>query len=432
MSGRVIRNSLYVSAAAVLVAVLIARGLHFETPTEDAPVIQADNFVDAGAEFALDKFGIENDRFDAVDGRIKRNQTFSDLLKQIGIEYPVINELVNESEDKFDLRNWQAGKRYTLYSSGDTHRFLVYEHNSVDFVVFDLVEATVVRNSRPITITRKFARGSINGSLYQTLLDQQVDPTLAYELSEVFAWQVDFYRIQPGDEFEVIYDERRVGSRSIGVGRIHAARFTHMKDAYLAFHFDKEGDIAYFDEEGNSLQKAFLKAPVKYSRISSRYTGRRFHPVLKTYRAHLGTDYAAATGTEIRATGDGVIEVAGYTKYNGNWVKIRHNGTYSTGYLHMSRLAKGIRPGVHVRQGDLIGYVGSTGLARGSHVCYRFWKNGKQVDPSREKFPSAHPVSDENMDYFAEMRDQYIQELSELSDNYTAPSNDFQEVSFAP
>lgn len=432
MSRRRIRNTLYVSGASTCVALMIVLGVQFDAPESDDPVVYADNFITTGALFDVDEYGIEYGRFEAVNGRIRRNQTFSDLLQDFDVEYPVINQLVQESDGIFDLRNWQAGKRYTLYSSEGSNRYLVYEHSAVNFIVFDLLTGTVSKSSRPIKTTRKFARGSINGSLYQTLLDQDVDPTLAYELSEVFAWQVDFYRIQRGDEFEVIYDERRVGDKSIGVGRIHAAKLTHMSDDYLAFHFDREGDIAYFDQEGQSLQKAFLKAPVKYSRISSRYTGRRFHPVLKTYRAHLGTDYAAATGTEIRATGDGVIEVAGYTKYNGNWVKIRHNGTYSTGYLHMSRIAKGIRPGVHVRQGDLIGYVGSTGLARGAHVCYRFWKNGKQVDPHREKFPAAHPVSEDNMELFAALRDRYIQELSDLSDNYTAPLTEFQEVTFAP
>lgn len=432
MSGRGVRNTIYVSSASVCVAVLILFGVQFDPPEPSAHVVLAENLVSKGALFDVDEYGMEYGQFEAVDGRIRRNQTFSDLLQEFDVEYPVINQLVQSADGVFDLRYWQAGKRYTLYSADGDSRFLVYQHSAVSYIVFDLLTGTVTKDSRPIKTTRKYARGSINGSLYQTLLDQNVDPTLAYELAEVFAWQVDFYRIQPGDEFEVIYDERRVGDKSIGVGRIHAAKLTHMSDDYHAFHFDREGDIAYFDEEGNSLQKAFLKAPVKYSRISSRYTGRRFHPVLKRYKAHLGTDYAAPTGTEIRATGDGVIEVAGYAKYNGNWVKIRHNGTYSTGYLHMSRIAKGIKPGVHVRQGDLIGYVGSTGLARGAHVCYRFWKNGKQVDPSREKFPSAHPVSEDNMSLFAELRDRYLNELADLYDAYTSPEPEFQEVAFAP
>ncbi|MBT8401318.1 MAG: M23 family metallopeptidase, partial [Rhodothermia bacterium] len=196
-----------------------------------------------------------------------------------------------------------------------------------------------------------------------------------------------------------------------GVGRVHAARFIASGREFNAFHFDKQGAIAYFDEEGNSLRKTFLAAPVKYSRISSRYTGRRFHPVLKRYRSHLGTDYAAPFGTPIRATGDGEVVEAAYKKGNGRYVKIRHNGTYTTAYLHMSRIATGIRRGKYVRQGDIIGYVGSTGLARGNHVCYRFWKHGRQVDPLKETFPSAEPVLAELREAFDMVRMELVLQL---------------------
>ncbi|NND71447.1 MAG: peptidoglycan DD-metalloendopeptidase family protein [Rhodothermales bacterium] len=410
-----LRNWIYIATACIFVVILVIGGLRFDPAESVTNSVAVDDSLHTGADFEVDGYGIEADAFETSSGRIRRNQTFSDLLRDVGIEYPIVQSLIESSEGTFDLRGWQAGKKYTVYRKDNLPEYLVYEHNAVQFFIFDLVGGKVYRDSRPIRIKRHYAQGSITGSLYQTLLDQGVDPTLAYELSEVFAWQIDFYRIQQGDKYEVIYDERLVGDRTISVGQIHAARFTHMKDEYLAFHFDREGSVAYFDEEGNSLQKAFLKAPVKYSRISSRYTGRRFHPVLKTYRAHLGTDYAAPTGTPIRATGDGVIEEAGYRKYNGNWVKIRHNGTFSTGYLHMSRIARGIKKGVHVKQGDLIGYVGSTGLARGAHVCYRFWKNGSQVDPNREEFPSAHPVSEENTDLFADLRDDYLHQLDSLA-----------------
>jgi len=230
-------------------------------------------------------------------------------------------------------------------------------------------------------------------------------------MSEVFAWQIDFYRIQRGDAFRVVYDEIWVGNEQIDVGSIHAARFEHFGSNYYAFHYTDEEVDDYYDADGQSVRKAFLIAPVSYSRISSGFSGRRYHPVLKRYRSHLGTDYAAPYGTRILATGDGVVEVAGFTAANGNWVKIRHNGTYTTGYLHMSKIKSGIRPGVKVKQGQTIGYVGSTGLANGNHVCYRFWKDKKQVDHRREKLPSVGPIRDEYRPAFEEMKSRYMVEL---------------------
>jgi murein DD-endopeptidase MepM/ murein hydrolase activator NlpD len=231
-------------------------------------------------------------------------------------------------------------------------------------------------------------------------------------LADVFAWQIDFYRIQRGDHFKVIYDELWVGGEAFDIGSIHAARFNHMGNDYYAFHYSEDEIDEHYDETGASLRKAFLIAPVKYSRISSGYTSRRFHPVQKVYRAHLGTDYVAPYGTPIVSTGDGVVEQARFTAANGNWVKIRHNSTYSTGYLHMSRIAKGIRPGTQVKQNDVIGYVGHTGLATGDHVCYRFWKNGTQVNHRRQKIPSVGPIPDGHRASFESLMDSYFAALS--------------------
>ncbi|NNE33853.1 MAG: peptidoglycan DD-metalloendopeptidase family protein [Rhodothermales bacterium] len=362
-----------------------------------------------------DEFGFDSTRFVYTTGKLSRNQTFSDLLSAQGVDYPSIAALVEKSKGVFDLRNLRAGKEYRLYSESDSAEapsYFVYQHNSVEYVVFQLEDSTgVSRESRPITVNERKANGSIDNSLYQSLIDQSIDPTLAIELSEVFAWQIDFFRIQKGDSFSVIFEERLVGDKPIGVGKIHAARFIHSGADYLAFYFPEEGDVAYFDERGESLRKAFLQSPVKFSRVSSRYNPRRFHPVLKRTRAHLGTDYAAGYGTPIRSTGDGVVTEATRKRYNGRYVKVRHNGTYTTAYLHMQKIAEGISPGVKVRQGDIIGYVGSSGLATGPHVCYRFWKSGRQVDPMKEAFPSAKPVTEHNRTLFASVRDEFLREL---------------------
>ncbi len=385
----VTRRLLLLSALALTVLMLV---LHRREAGESPPP------APAPPEVRHDMYGIERAGYEIVEGRIRRNETFSDLLQPFDVPYPKIVALARKARPVFDVRDLRAGKPYRVYLRDDARRtpaYLVYEQDAVQYVVFSLNDTMqVTARERPVTVTEREAGGVITGSLYNTLVDQGADPALAIEMSEVFAWQIDFYRIQKGDAFSVIYEERSVGGTPIGIGRIRAARFFHSGRDYYAFYYEQDGEANYFDEAGNSLRKAFLIAPVKYARISSRYSGRRFHPVQKRYKAHLGTDYAAPTGTPIRATGDGVVIEARYRQYNGNYVKIRHNGTYATGYLHMSKIAKGIRPGVHVRQGDVIGYVGSTGLANGPHVCYRFWKNGQQVNHLRETYPSAVPVAE--------------------------------------
>ncbi len=353
---------------------------------------------------SFDSYGFDSRSYEMTSGVVRRNETLSDILLRHGASGVDVASLVDASKDVFDVRSLRSGLRYHIYvdrSNPDKPAAMVYEPARTSYVVFDLVEESAVSIwKRPIVIERKKSSGVIHSSLYETLQDEQIDLALAFELAEIFAWQIDFHHLQPGDRFTAVYDQRFVGGKSTGIGRVHAARFVASEREFNAFHFDKQGSVAYFDDEGNSLRKTFLAAPVKYSRISSRYSGRRFHPVLKRYRSHLGTDYAAPRGTPIRATGDGQVVEATYKKGNGRYVKIRHNGTYTTAYLHMSRIAPSVRPGTFVRQGDVIGYVGATGLARGTHVCYRFWKHGRQIDPIRETFPSAEPVLPENRDAF--------------------------------
>jgi murein DD-endopeptidase MepM/ murein hydrolase activator NlpD len=225
-------------------------------------------------------------------------------------------------------------------------------------------------------------------------LDNGIDISLAARLENIYAWTIDFFYLQKGDYFKVVYEEEFVEGESIGISRIKGATFSHGGKDFHALYFDQEGKPDYFDEAGNSLRKAFLKAPLQYSRISSRFSNSRFHPVLKRYKAHLGVDYAAPHGTPIMAVGDGIVQEATRRGGNGNFVKIKHNSMFATQYLHMSGFAKGIRPGVAVRQGEVIGYVGSTGLATGPHVCFRFWKNGQQVNPLAIEMPPSEPILD--------------------------------------
>ncbi len=347
-----------------------------------------------------DEFDFREDAFDTQTLTVKRNETFSDMLSPFGVSGKTVHDLAAMAKPMMDIRKIRAGNTYRVYDAPETEAtadFLVYQRNPIDYIVFDLQDSlNVFTGKRPVVKQERHTRGEITSSLYVTLTEQDVNPMLAIELSEVFAWQVDFYRIMKGDHFSVVYEEEFVGDKSIGVGGVRAAKFHHNGEDYYAFPYEVDGRIEYYDQNGNSLRRPFLRAPLRYSRISSRFSLRRFHPVQKRYKAHLGTDYAAPTGTPVQTTADGVVTEAGYSKYNGRYVKVRHNSTYTTQYLHFSKIAKGIKAGVKVKQGDVIGYVGSTGLATGPHLCYRFWKNGKQVDALREKLPTTvEPIKEE-------------------------------------
>jgi murein DD-endopeptidase MepM/ murein hydrolase activator NlpD len=294
-------------------------------------------------------------------------------------------------------------------------QYFVYEKDPVNYVVFNLVDsAEVFTGQKEIRTERKTISSVINHSLYSAMLRNEANPELVIELSEVFAWQIDFYRIQQGDYFKVIYEEEFVDNESIGIKNILGAYFNNSGEEFFAIPFSQDSTIQFFDEDGKSLRKAFLKAPLKYSRISSRYSKKRLHPVQRIYKAHLGTDYAAPAGTPIRSVGEGIILEASYTRGNGRYVKIKHNSVYTTQYLHMSRFAKGIRRGTRVKQGEIIGYVGSTGLATGPHLCYRFWKNGVQIDPLKEKIPSSHPVKPELLELYNKKKTEVLSELDSI------------------
>ena len=359
---------------------------------------------------ADNEFGLNRNDFQVVEGKVKRNQFLANLLLPHQIDYVTIDAIAKKSKAIFDVRRMRAGKPYTIFKSKDSTekvQYFIYQPNAIDYVVFDLSDSvSIYRGQKEVDVREEQIAGIINSSLYESLQENNAPAALAVELSDIFAWTVDFYRIQKGDWYKAIYEVQYVDGLAIGIGEIKAAAFHHFDQDFYAFHFEQgENKDDYFDEEAQSLRKAFLKSPLKFSRLSSRYTRRRFHPVQKRWKAHLGTDYAAPTGTPIMSTGDGVVTHSSYTRGNGKYVKVKHNSMYTTQYLHMSR--RKVKTGQYVKQGDIIGYVGSTGLATGPHVCYRFWKHGKQVDHLREDFPSAEPVLEENLDKFEKVKTQY-------------------------
>jgi len=400
----------------LVVAILIALGtlLVIKTNSHSISRTEPDDDIIRTAALGIDEFGIDQSNYQVSDYVVESNETFSDLLTPFQVDYQRIVTIAQEGRSTFDVRQLKANRPYRVYSdTAGVAQMMVYAKDQTSYVVFDLGENPSIHlQERDVAIRTKEVTGVINSSLYVTLAEQDVDPAVAVTMADVFAWQIDFYRIQQGDSFRIIYEEQVVDNDVVGVGEILAARFVHSGEDYYGFYFDG-GDLReHYDEKGNSLRKAFLMAPVDFSRISSGYSSRRFHPVQKRYKAHLGTDYAADRGTPIRATGSGVVTEAKYGQYNGNYVKIKHNSTYTTQYLHMSKIASGMRPGTQVRQGQVIGYVGATGLATGNHVCYRFWKNGVQVDHRREKFPSSGPVPVQYTNEFQTLRDSYLVQLS--------------------
>lgn len=364
-------------------------------------------------------YGFNLDSFAVFSGTIKPNEFLANILLKYEVNYQDIDRLSKQSKPVFDVRRLASGNKYAVLCKKGEEKgcYFVYERNAEDYVIFSLQDSLYAQTGKkPVEYVEREVSGEIKTSLYDALVEQKVTPLLAYDMASIYAWTIDFYRLQKGDRFKVIFEEKIVDGKSSGIGLINAALFEHMNTDNYAFYFHQAEDVTlYFDDKGNSLQKTFLKAPLKYSRISSGYTRRRFHPIQKRYKAHLGTDYAAPHGTPIMAVGDGVVKEARRKGGNGNYVKIRHNGTYSSQYLHMSRFGKGIRPGVRVKQGQIIGYVGSTGLATGPHVCYRFWKHGRQVNHLKEKFPPAKPVAPEYREEFDAFSRDWMDRLDQIS-----------------
>ncbi len=364
-------------------------------------------------------YGFDVASFEIMEDLIKPNQPLSEILVNHNISFSTINQLANQAKDIFDVRKIRAGNKYSLIfdkKTKDKLAYFVYEQNPIEYIVFALNDSlSVYKGQKEVETVVRESAGNIETSLYMSMIENGDSPVLIDKLTDIFAWQIDFFTIQKNDKFKVIYEEQLVDGKSVGIGKVKGAWFEHMGESNYAIYFEKDSTSGYYDLEGNSMRKAFLKAPLKYSRISSRYTPRRFHPVLKTMKAHLGTDYAAAPGTPIYSVGDGTIIEAQYSKYNGNYVKVKHNGTYTTQYLHMSRIASGIRSGKRVQQGEVIGYVGSTGLATGPHLCFRFWKNGVQVDPFSLKMPPSKALEEHYLGDYQKLQKEVKAQLDNIA-----------------
>jgi murein DD-endopeptidase MepM/ murein hydrolase activator NlpD len=368
-----------------------------------------------GAVPPVQMFGISVDSYYTETGIVQRNQILAQILRDYTLPRGAMAQLVTLTSKEFDMRRIKAGNPYTLFLTRDSVsmlQYLVYEHSPVDYSVFDFTDSLRVYDyKKAIVPVEKRVRGKIETSLWNTITQQNINPMLALELSDIYAWTVDFFGIQPGDSFSVVYDELFVDTTDVGIGRIHAAYFRQNGREYYAIPFVQDSIESYFDADGNSLRRAFLKAPLHFRRISSRYSHSRLHPILRIRRPHHGVDYSAPVGTPVYSIGDGKVLETGYRGQSGRMVKVRHNSVYTTAYLHLSGYGKGIHPGASVRQGDIIGYVGSSGLSSGPHLDFRVYKNGSAVDPLKMESPPVDPVKMENMSAFDSVKANTLKRL---------------------
>lgn len=348
------------------------------------------------------EFGFDLNNYKVFHDTISPGDSFGEILIKKKISYPQIYKIVQGIKDSFDVKWLTVGKPYTILSTKDSLEqplYFIYQPNKVNYVVIDFSNFDSINaynKKKPITIVRKYASGVINSSLSETMDQKGLPYQLINDLSDIYAWTIDFTRVQKGDRFKIIYNERDIeDSIYAGIKSIDAAYFEHNKEEFYAFYFITDSlkkTPEFYDEKGNSLQRTFLKSPIQFSNISSRYNlKRRIAYYGNRVKPHKGTDFAAPVGTSITATADGRVVKSSYTRSNGYYVKIQHNNKYSTQYLHMQKNGR-IKKGKYVKQGDEIGRVGMTGNTSGPHVCYRFWRNSRQVDPYKEKLPPGKPV----------------------------------------
>ncbi|AWG21011.1 peptidase M23 [Flavobacterium faecale] len=366
-------------------------------------------------------FGFNYADFNVIQDTVRKGDTFGTIIEKQNIGDRKVYEIVQAVKDTFDVRIIRPNKAFTmLRSKNKTNKLqvFVYQPDPLNYYIFDFRDSLVVahKKTRPITIRKKIIGGVLKGSLSETLDNAKVSTGLASQITKVYSWTIDFFKLKKGDRFGIVFTERYVNDSIYnGVDELKGMFFEYKGKISYAFPFVKDistGKIDYYDENGKTLKNLFLKTPIKFSRISSRFSNNRFHPVQQRWKAHKGTDYAAPTGTPITTTAAGVVEMTGYTAGNGNYVKVKHNGTYSTQYLHMSKIL--VRRGQRVTQGQVIGKVGSTGLATGPHVCYRFWKNGVQVDALKLNLPMGEPMTGSDKSRFLEKIEPLKRELDSI------------------
>ncbi|MBR3608461.1 MAG: M23 family metallopeptidase [Bacteroidales bacterium] len=366
------------------------------------------------------KYGLPIEDFIVVCDTLRQNETLTDMLMRLGFSVSDVYKLTQCPDSVFNARKLRPGEVCSLLCDRDslfTPRYLVYEENIRDYVVFDLMNNfSATRKCNPSEWIEGEVAGVVNSSLWVSLEENGTSPLLAVEMSHIFGWSVDFFGIQNGDEYRLIYEGEFVGDAPMNNFRILAASFKTADTTIYAIPFVQDNEELFYNVDGNSLEGAFLKAPLDYYRISSRFTNRRFHPVLKRYRAHHGVDYAAPTGTPVYAIGSGKVIAKAYQKGGGgNYVKIRHNSVYVTTYMHLSRFAKGLKVGDYVKQKQVIGYVGSTGVSTGPHLDFRVHENGKPINPLTIKSQPKKPISKANKDAFNVVADSLVSRLKAIS-----------------
>ncbi|RXG33159.1 Murein DD-endopeptidase MepM and murein hydrolase activator NlpD, contain LysM domain [Leeuwenhoekiella marinoflava DSM 3653] len=350
------------------------------------------------------RFGYVLDDYEVISDTVQSGDSFGQILFENGIDYGTIQQITDTVQATFDTRKIVVGKPYTLLKSKDSAnqaRVFIYEQNKIDYVVLDFADEVVkaAAKKRPVTVKERVVSGVINSNLSSTFDDIGVNILVAYKMADIYAWTIDFFRLQQGDKFKVVYTEKFINDTiPAGFGEIKASWFEHKGKPVYAFAYQNDsvndGIRDFYDQHADNLRRAFLKSPLKFGRISSRYNlKRRIAYYGNRIRPHKGTDFAAPVGTPIMATSDGTVIASEYRGGNGNYVKVRHNKTYDTQYLHMSKRA--VSRGDYVRQGEVIGYIGMTGNTSGPHVCYRFWKNGKQVNPFAIDLPTSEPLAEE-------------------------------------
>ena len=367
-------------------------------------------------ESAAPALGFVPDSLDMRSGEVKNGQFFSTLLGGLGLSQQEAYNLTEATKEVFDVKTLRVGKQYRAYYKDSVLKYLVYDRDKASSIVFDCTAPYAAWvYEKPVTVEQRYADVTISSSLWVDMRAAGVSPLLIVSLSDIYAWTVDFFALQKGDRFRVLYEERMCDGEVIAVDTVRYAVFSHGGDDFPMVMFDqKDGGNMWWNEKGESMRKAFLKAPLNYSRISSGFSYARKHPVTRKVQPHTGVDYAAPAGTPVMTIGDGVVTSVKYEGAGGNTVRIRHNSVYSTAYLHLSKYAKGLKAGQRVRQGEVIGYVGSTGRSTGPHLDFRVWKNGTPINPLKMESPPAEPIKDSNKEAFAETSAKYKAQIDSI------------------
>ncbi|MBO4765111.1 MAG: peptidoglycan DD-metalloendopeptidase family protein [Bacteroidales bacterium] len=386
------------------IALLLTVFLIAACGTKDTPEETVSNLLPAVDDGHTYVYGIPVDMYSTEEGQVGKGDVFSTILDRYGVPQQKSYQLAEISKDVFDIRGLQVGRDYHAYfdSTGNL-AFLVYEitdRKSVVFSLQDTLGAAIME--KDMDVNTRYTEVEIQNSLWADVQAAGASPLLALKLSDIYAWTINFFGLQKGDSFKAVYDEYECDGKFVDIGEIYYVAFNHAGKVYESYYYDdgKEGGDKYWNENGESLRKAFLKAPLKYSRISSGFSYARRHPITHQVRAHTGVDYAAPMGTPVMSIGDGVVTSVGYEGGGGNTVRITHNSVYKTAYLHLSKYGPGIKAGTRVSQGQVIGYVGSTGSSTGPHLDFRVWKNGTPINPLTMDSPPADPVPADKMPEF--------------------------------